>query len=67
MVRADNGTEFCNKNMKINFVLRGIVLKTSAPYTHEQNCSEKEMRTIVECARIMLLAKNYPHVYGPKL
>ena len=67
MVRADKGTEFCNRNMKNYFVLRGIVLKTSAPYTYEQNCSEKEMRIIVECARTMLLAKNYPHVYGPKL
>ena len=68
-VRADNGTEFCNKNklIMINyFALRGIVLEISAPYTHEQNGrSEREMRTIVECARTM--QKTYLHVYGPKL
>lgn len=60
-VRADNGTEFCNKAMKDYFSRRGITLETSAPYTHEQNGrSEREMRTIVECARTMLLAKNMP-------
>jgi len=60
-VRADNGTEYYNKNMSNYFALRGITLKTSAPYTHEQNGrSEREIRTIVECARTMLIAKNLP-------
>jgi len=61
IIRADNGTEFCNQNMRNYFALRGITLERSAPYTHEQNGrSEREIRTIVECARTMLLTKNLP-------
>ncbi|EZA48751.1 Copia protein, partial [Ooceraea biroi] len=36
----------------------GIKLETSAPYVHQQNGQvEREIRTVVECARTMLLAK----------
>ena len=34
-VRADNGTEFCNKTMKDYFSQYGIILETSASYTHK--------------------------------
>lgn len=58
-LRCDNGTEFCNKQLKEYLASRGIKLETSAPYVHQQNGrAEREMRTIVECARTMILAKN---------
>lgn len=42
--------------------LYGIKLETSAPYVHQQNGqAEREMRTIVECARTMMLAKKVSH------
>lgn len=60
-LRCDNSTEFCNKNMKKYLASRGIKLERSAPYVYQQNGrAEHEMRTIVECARTMLLAKNVP-------
>ncbi|KAG5317910.1 COPIA protein, partial [Pseudoatta argentina] len=41
--RADNGNEFLNDEMLDYCRLRGIMLQTSAPYTHEQNGrSERE-------------------------
>lgn len=60
-LRCDNGTEFRNERMIEYLSSRGIKLETSAPYVHQQNGrAEREMRTIVECARTMLLAKNLP-------
>lgn len=59
ILRTDNGTEYTN-GIVANFLKeRGIKLMTSAPYTPEQNGrAEREMRTIVECARTMLLTRN---------
>lgn len=58
-LRCDNGTEFRNEKMMEYLSSRGIKLETSAPYVHQQNGrAEREMRTIVECARTMILAKN---------
>ena len=38
---------------------RGMIHEFSSPYIHEQNGrAEREIRTIVECARSMLLSKN---------
>ncbi|XP_071637504.1 uncharacterized protein [Temnothorax longispinosus] len=40
---------------------KGITLETTAPYTPEQNGrTERDNRTIVECARTMLQAKQLP-------
>lgn len=59
-LRCNNGTEFCNKQLKECLASHGIKLEISAPYIHQQNGRvECEMRTIVECARIMSLANNF--------
>ena len=58
---ADNGTEYINQNVKDFLEARGIKLFTSAPHIPKQNGrAEREMRTILESARTMLLAKNLP-------
>lgn len=61
VLRSDNGREYCNGNMKDYLTSKGIRLETSAPYTPEQNGkAERDNRTIVECARTMLTAKDLP-------
>lgn len=61
IIRSDNGTEYDNKNVNNFLKARGIKLLTSAPYTPEQNGrAEREMRTIVESARTMLLVRDLP-------
>jgi len=61
ILRADNGTEFTNSNIRNLLKERGIKLLTSAPFTPEQNGRiEREMRTIVESARSMLSARKLP-------
>jgi len=60
-LRADNGTEFTNHMMRDLMKKHGIIFETSAPYTHEQNgTAERDIRTIVECARTMLTASGLP-------
>lgn len=60
-LRTDNGLEFVNSEMKTFMKDEGIEHQTTVPYTPEQNGkAEREMRTIVEAARTMLLAKNFP-------
>lgn len=60
-LRSDNGTEYTNTNMRQFLASQGIKVETSAPYVHEQNGrAKREMRTIVECARTMLLDKSMP-------
>lgn len=55
-LRCDNGTEFCNKQLEEYLASRRVKLETSAPYVHQQNDrAEREMRTIIECARTMLI------------
>lgn len=61
VLKSDNGKEFSNKKMNKHLVSRGIKVEYTAPYTPEQNGKvERENRTIVECARIIILAKNLP-------
>lgn len=61
VVRADNGTEFTDRRVKDLLAAKGIKPLFSAPYTPEQNGRvEREMRTVVECARTMLLARALP-------
>jgi len=66
-IRSDNGTEYSNHELRNYLKSHGIQLERSAPYTPEQNgSSEREMRTIVESARTMLLAKGLLLVSGLK-
>lgn len=56
---SDGGTEFCNYKVRQMLHKRGIVMRTTMPYTPEENGSiEREMRTLVESARTMLIDKN---------
>lgn len=59
VLRSDNGTEYTCDNLR-NFVKeKGIIHEFSSPYVHEQNGrAEREIRTLVESARSMLLAKS---------
>lgn len=61
ILHTDNGTEYCNIEMRAYLSPKGITMENTAPYTPEQNgrC-ERDNRTIVESARTMLLAKNLP-------
>jgi hypothetical protein len=57
VIRSDCGLEFTNKEMKSFLESLGIVHQTSVPYTPQQNgCIEREMRTVTEAARTILLA-----------
>ncbi|CAL1681040.1 unnamed protein product [Lasius platythorax] len=63
VLRTDNGTEYCNRDMKRLLANKGIRHETTAPGTPEQNGkAERENRTIVESARTMLEAKSLPKV-----
>lgn len=58
-LRSDNGREYCNESMKQYMQSRGIKHEISAPYTPEQNGkAERNNRTVVECARMMMQARN---------
>lgn len=57
-VRTDNGSEFCNKELSSYFKEKGIRHERTVAYTPEQNGKiEREMRTITESARTMMLAR----------
>jgi len=63
VLRTDNGTEYCSREMKTFMANKGIRHETTAPGTPEQNGkAERENRTIVESARTMLEAKNLPKI-----
>lgn len=54
-VRSDNGTEYCNKDIKDLFSQGGIKHHLTAPYTPQQNdVAERYNRTIMEKVRSML-------------
>lgn len=56
--RSDRGTEFMNRDVQNVLKDFGIRHQKSAPYCPPQNGRiEREMRTVVECARTMLYAK----------
>ena len=58
---TDNGTEYCNARVSELLGQHGIVHRTSMPYCPEQNGSaERENRTLVECDRTMIHAKDLP-------
>ncbi|GME72414.1 unnamed protein product [[Candida] boidinii] len=56
-VRTDNGTEFCNSELKNFFDDRGISHERTVPYnSHQNGVAERMHRTIQEKARILLAA-----------
>lgn len=58
---CDRGREFDNVEVKKILELRGITFRMTMPYTPQQNGSaERENRTLVECARSMIYAKDLP-------
>lgn len=61
VLRSDNGTEYVNEKLQNYLKTKGIIHETSSPYTPEQNGrAEREIRSIVESARTMLLDSNLP-------
>lgn len=61
VLRTDNGTEYTSHEFRKFLQCKGIVHETSSPYLHEQNgCVERELRTLVNCARSMLIANDVP-------
>ncbi len=58
VLRSDNGGEFVSKKFDAFLAECGIQLQTSAPYSPQQNgVAEHANRTIMECARSMILAQ----------
>lgn len=59
--KSDNGREFVNEHFTNHFKKTGIIAERTAPYCAEQNGRiERENRSIVECARTMLIDANLP-------
>ncbi|CAG7723527.1 unnamed protein product [Allacma fusca] len=64
---TDNGTEFVNRHLKTFFREDGIKYDTSVPYCPETNGKiEREIATIKDCARTILLAANLPTKLWPE-
>jgi hypothetical protein len=58
VLRFNNGGEFASKKFDAFLVECGIQRQTSAPYSSQQNgVTERANRTIMECARSMILAQ----------
>lgn len=67
ILRSDNGKEFvCQKFAKF-LEEKGIIHEISAPYIHEQNGhAEREIQTLVNSARSIIIAKNVPRDLWPE-
>ncbi|CAI5949414.1 unnamed protein product [Closterium sp. NIES-65] len=62
MLRSDRGGEFLGKNFTDFVGGKGIVHDLTCPYTPQQNgMAEREMRTVVESVRTMLLHMGVQH------
>jgi len=58
VLRSDNGREFVSKKFDAFLAKCGVQRQTSAPYLPQQNgVAERANRTIMECARSMILAQ----------
>jgi transposase InsO family protein len=58
VLQSNNGGEFVSKKLDTFLAKCGIQQQTSAPYSLEQNgVAERANRTIMECARSMILAQ----------
>lgn len=63
VLRTDNGKEYLSKEFSDFLRKKGIIHEKSTPYIHQQNGrAEREMRTLVESTRSMLIAKNVPKI-----
>jgi hypothetical protein len=61
VLRVDNGSELTSKAVKEWCAEKGITLKTTVPYSHQQlGVAERFHRTLIELARAILIAKNLP-------
>ncbi|CAI7889244.1 unnamed protein product [Closterium sp. NIES-54] len=61
-LRSDRGGEFLGKAFTDFIDRKGIVHDLTCPYTPQQNCmAEREMRTVVESVRTMLLHMGVQH------
>lgn len=61
VLRSDNGTEYLSLEFQNFCKEKGIIHERSAPYIHEQNGkAEREIRTLINLARSMMIAKNVP-------
>ncbi|CAK9811716.1 Retrovirus-related Pol polyprotein from transposon TNT 1-94 [Anthophora quadrimaculata] len=59
VLRSDNGREYTSEEFRKHMEKQGIIHEFSSPYIHEQNGkAEREMRTIVESARTMLIGSS---------
>lgn len=62
MLRIDNGTEYCNRDIK-RLLNKAIRHETTVPNTPKQNGkAERENCTIVKSTRTMLETKGLPKV-----
>ncbi|CAI7856809.1 unnamed protein product [Closterium sp. NIES-53] len=62
MLRSDRGEEFLGKQFTDFVSDKGIVHDLTCPYTPQQNgMAEREMRTVVESVRMMLLHMGVQH------
>ena len=61
ILRTDNGKEYVSNEFQEFLKTKGIIHERSTPYVPQQNGrAEREMRTLVESARSMLIAKDVP-------
>lgn len=64
---SDNGTEFCNQNLKKFLDDRGMVHDLSAVYVPQQNgFVKREVRTVTEMARSILVASKIDKSLWPE-
>jgi hypothetical protein len=64
ILRSDNGGKFLSKKFDLYFAKCGIQRETSAPYSPQQNgVKERANKTIMECARSMILARRLKHEF----
>ncbi len=62
-IRADNGKEYINNDLKSWLNQRGILLDSTAPYSPQQNgIAERYNRTLADLIRAMLCEKKIPKV-----
>ena len=60
-LRADNATDFLNRELSDFFKSKGIIHQTSCPYTPQQNgLAERKIGDIVDKARTLLIQSSAP-------
>src|SRR5258708_16688668 len=60
-IRADNGTEYINKNLITWRNQKGIQIETTVPYSPSQNgVAERYNRTLIEISRQMIIPRHLP-------